>query len=77
MIRSQQVAEWKNEARVEGRIEAKIEDLLEVLRTRCGSVPEELAATVRGTSDLGLLTRWLILAAQADSLDVFRQQAQI
>jgi hypothetical protein len=73
MIRSQQVAEWKNEARVE----AKIEDLLEVLRTRCGAVPEDLAATVRGTTDLGLLTRWLILAAQADSLEAFRQQAQI
>jgi hypothetical protein len=47
--------------------------LLRVLRARFESVPEDLASTIRETTELPVLDGWLITAATSGSLDAFRQ----
>jgi hypothetical protein len=66
---SQVVNEWINEGKAEG----KAEDVLDVLRARFQTVPDDIEARVRASVDLQQLTRWLIAAATAPSLDSFRQ----
>jgi hypothetical protein len=64
---------WINEGRAEGKAEGKAEDVLDVLRARFQTVPDDVEARVRASVDLQQLTRWLIAAATALSLDSFRQ----
>lgn len=40
------------------------------------TVPEELAARIRGTTDLALIEHWLDLAYAAASLEEFQQRMQ-
>jgi hypothetical protein len=69
--RSTVVNEWKAEARVE----ASVKLLCIVLKSRFGSLPEELAARISQTTDLDLLEKWAALAGEASSLDEFREKA--
>jgi hypothetical protein len=77
MIQSQQVLEWQAEARAEARAEERAEALLDVLETKFGGVPTEVASAVRATTDLGRLKGWVILAVKAPSLEQFRHDAQL
>ena len=61
------VNEWKAEA------SARI--LCIVLKSRFGSLPEELAGRIAQTTDVDLLERWGTFAGEASSLDEFRQKA--
>jgi hypothetical protein len=69
MIQSQQVLEW--------RAEERAETLLDVLETKFGSVPTEVASVVRATTDIGRLKGWVVLAVKAPSLEQFRHDAQL
>jgi hypothetical protein len=55
----------------------KAEALLEVLELRFGPLPQDVVDTVKGTTDLGKLERWLDTALTACSLDDFRQSTQL
>lgn len=70
---SQVVNAWKAEARAEQRATA----VIAVLEAKFGSVPEDLAAAVRGTADLDKLRQWVALAARADALAAFRAAALV
>ena len=84
-------AEKKAEARGEERGEARGEargiavgetngratSLLELLTERFGTVPEEVATTIRGTTDIERLRAWLRAAAVATDLPAFRLHAGI
>ncbi len=53
--------------------EARRDDLLRVLQARfLVPIPEEVSAAVEAQDDLNELSRWLVLAATAESLDAFR-----
>jgi hypothetical protein len=72
MVESEQVLEWIAEGEAKGRAEA----LLDALRIRFPpGAPPEVAAAIRGTTDLDQLRRWFDLAFEAASFDVFRQAA--
>jgi hypothetical protein len=84
MKESSVVNEWLAEGRAEGRVlgraeglaegraEGRAEAILAVLEQRCGSVPGELAAAIRASTDLTNLQTWLGMALRAESLDTFR-----
>ncbi len=74
MIRSQQVQEWKAEARAEGRAESQAAAVIDLLNLHFGSVPDELGASIRSTTDLATLQAWFTEAYQASSLADFRQK---
>jgi hypothetical protein len=61
------VNEWKAEAVAKA--------LFIVLKSRFGSLPEELAGRITQTRDLDLLEKWVALAVEASSLDEFREKA--
>jgi hypothetical protein len=64
-------------AKQEGRLEERINLLLRALERRLKTtVPEELAARIRGTTDLALLEKWFDLACEAASLEEFQQRMQ-
>lgn len=53
--------------------EARRDDLLRVLQARFRvPIPEEVSSAVEAQDDLNELSRWLVLAATAESLDAFR-----
>ena len=75
---SQTVLEWQAEARAEGRAEGRAEEraesILRWLNFRFpGSVPEELAQSVRATRDLEKLQRLLDSVTIVSSLEDFRR----
>lgn len=64
-------------AKEEGRIEGQATMLIRALERRLKTtVPEELAAWIRGTTDLAILERWLDLAFEVASLEEFRRRMQ-
>ena len=63
------VNEWK--------AEGKAEALREILETRFGTLPAEVAAKVGETREAETLKRWLVFAARAATLEQFRQEAGI
>jgi hypothetical protein len=66
---SQQVLEWKREAQVE----TTRKKLMRAIQVRLkGGLPEDLAASIEGMTDLAELDRWFDAALQVDSLDAFR-----
>ena len=85
VIQSQQVLEWmaegkvegKKEGKVEGKVEGKAESILRLLELKFQAVPPEVTAAVQGTSDLTQLGQWFDAAVTADSLDAFRQSANV
>jgi hypothetical protein len=75
--RSQQVLEWQQEAREEAQVETTRANLLRLLRVRFQAVPEDIAGTVAGMTDLTELSRWLDLTVTAGSLEAFRAAIQV
>jgi hypothetical protein len=67
MRRSAVVDEWKAEA------VAKV--LCIVLKSRFGTLPEDLAGRITQTTDLDLLEKWGALAGAEPSLEEFRRKA--
>jgi hypothetical protein len=77
MWKSQVIAEWRAEGREQGRLEEKQNDLLLVLKERHATdVPADLTQLIQQTTDLAVLSKWLIAAAKASSLDEFRTAIQ-
>lgn len=79
MRQSTVVEGWREEGRTAGRVEGELRALvagvLGVLEAKFGSIPPELADTIRQTTDAEALRRWLITASQAADLAAFRSQA--
>ncbi len=64
-------------AKEEGRIEGQIEMLIGALERRLKTtVPEELAARIRGTTDRAVIEQWLDLAYAVATLEEFQQSMQ-
>lgn len=63
----------RDEGIQEGRAEGKAEAILELLE-ESGPVPQELKKRILEESDPDRLSRWLKLAAKADSAEAFREQ---
>jgi hypothetical protein len=76
---SLQVLEWQAEAEkrglARGQAEAKVAGLLHVLTKRFRAVPADVERSIRATSDLEQLDRWLDAALDAATLTAFRQKA--
>jgi flagellar biosynthesis/type III secretory pathway protein FliH len=73
--------EGKAEGLIEGLMEGQTKEraamLIRVLERRFKStVPEELRARIRGTTDLAVLERWFDLALDVSSLEEFQQRMQ-
>ena len=62
--------EMLREERAEGRVEGKAEDVLEFLED-LGEIPEYVRERIMNEKNLQTLTRWLRLAAKADSFQEF------
>jgi hypothetical protein len=76
----ERIALKKGEAigEAKGRAEGSAEMLLRIFERRFTvKVPEDLAAAVRGTTDLARLERWADLAFEVESLEDFRRRGQI
>lgn len=74
---SQQVLEWQNQARAEGKAEGQIKGqqsaLLRVLQRRfLNPLSTDLVETIIAMNDLDVLARWLDAAVAAASLESFR-----
>ena len=67
MRESQIVNQWRSEV--------CREDVLKVLQARFpGELPEEVLQTVGAQGDRNILSKWLIAAATATTIDQFRSQ---
>jgi hypothetical protein len=77
--KSLQVLEWQAEAEkrglARGQSQAKVAALLHVLTKRFRAVPADVERSIRETSDLEQLNRWLDAALDAATLSAFRQKA--
>ncbi|MDE7403702.1 MAG: Rpn family recombination-promoting nuclease/putative transposase [Lachnospiraceae bacterium] len=62
----------RNEGREEGIIIGKAEDILELLGEH-GQVPNELKSRIFSQKDIGILRKWLKLAAKTASIQEFAQ----
>ena len=65
MVESELVREWKTAARTEGKTEGKIEWLVQVVEGCFGSVPEDVATSIRRCQDAAQLDRWLKSRSEA------------
>ncbi|MEI3219519.1 MAG: Rpn family recombination-promoting nuclease/putative transposase [Lachnoclostridium sp.] len=70
MIFEEMLRDERAEGKAEGRAEGKAEAILELLE-ELGDVPESLRSKIATENDLELLTKWLRLAAKANSLNEF------
>jgi hypothetical protein len=75
IVESKIVQEWTKEARQQGKIEGQAGALLDVLDSRFGATPPELAGAIRACTDLEQLRRWTRQAAKVSSLAKFRRDA--
>ena len=83
MIFEEMLREKKQEGRLEGRLEgihagkleAKRESVLELLE-ELGAIPQELQDRVEGLEDLEKLRTLFKMAAKADSIPAFMEQAE-
>lgn len=79
MASTSMMLDWKAEGRAEGlaeglalgMLEARREDLLKLLRVKFHNLPPELTATIRGSSELEMHTRWYDAALAAPTLEAF------
>ncbi len=62
--------------RAEGRAEGRAESILQLLQA-AGPVPEELRTRILGERDLKTLVQWNLMAARAESVEMFRERAGI
>ena len=70
MIFEEMLRDERAEGKAEGKEEGKAEAVLELLE-ELGDVPESLGSKIATENDLELLTKWLRLAAKANSLNEF------
>ena len=70
------VQETRRASRAEGKAEGKAEAVLELL-LELGTVPQELQDVIMGTADMEKLGVWLKLAAKAESIEQFQEQARL
>ena len=73
MIFEEMLRDERAEGKAEGKAEAKIEDILDILEDKC-QLPADLRSRIEDEQNLQTLTRWLKLAAKADSLEEFLSQ---
>ncbi|MGH7200454.1 MAG: hypothetical protein ACREJB_07605 [Planctomycetaceae bacterium] len=73
MKQSQQVLEWQEEARKEGREEALRHNLVRALEVRFEGVPEELRSRITAQTDWATLNQWFDLALTAEDLESFQR----
>lgn len=66
-----------NEWVAEGKVERRAEDVRKVLEARFKTLPEDLIARLTSTRVDEVLLSWLLLAAQVENLEQFRQKAGI
>lgn len=74
MIFEEMLREEKMEGKQEGKIEAKREDIIELLE-ELGDVPEDLKNEIEKAEDLDVLKILFKLAAKAESMSSFREEA--
>ena len=67
--------EMLREEKQEGRLEAKKESILELLE-ELGDIPQELRDRIGNLDDAGKLRALLKMAAKADSIPSFMEQAE-
>ncbi len=75
MIFEEMLREEKQEGKIEGAIEATQEAVLELLED-LGEIPKELQEKIEGQEDLGKLKVLHKMAARADSIGAFEQEAE-
>ena len=71
LIRKEEYEDGKAEGRTEGRVSGIAESIIKLLED-LGEISEELQTRIMAEKDLQVLSKWLKLAARADSIDVFR-----
>jgi hypothetical protein len=73
---SQVIQEWIAQGEVMGEVKGQATALLRLLARRFPpGLPAEVAAVIRGATDVAQLQRWFDLAVDADSLETFRRAA--
>lgn len=65
--------EQKEEGREEGKIESKTEDILSFL-SEIGEIPQDIQNRIHQEKDMEILSRWIKLAARANTIEEFQQQ---
>ena len=75
MIESEVVNEWIAEGQAKGRLDEAVTLAVAVCEAKFGSLPAEVEAKIRATSDLTQLHAWVTQAATAATLDAFRAAA--
>jgi hypothetical protein len=74
MVESPFIKEFEIAAANKALVKDRVELLMSILEEKFQpSVPAELVATIKATSDLGQLKKWITAAAAASTLDAFRQ----
>lgn len=68
--RAEARAEGKAEGRTEGEIAGKVEAIL-VFLEELGTLPEDVRVRIQNETDLEVLTKWLRIAAKAESMKQF------
>lgn len=69
-------AEGREEGRVEGRVEGRAEAVLDLLGA-LGTVAEELQKFILSQNETKVLQSWLYMAAKSESIDEFKQKANL
>ena len=75
MIFEEMLREEKQEGRLEGKLEAKKESVLELLE-ELGEIPQALQDRIESLEDLEKLRTLFKMAAKADSIPAFMEQAE-
>lgn len=60
----------------DGLSQGKIESILELLED-LGEIPEELQRKILGEKDMHVVTKWLKIAAKADSIEEFQEKMRL
>lgn len=70
------IEDWKAEGREEGRVEGRAEAVLDLLGA-LGTVAEELQKFILSQNETKVLQSWLYMAAKSESIDEFKQKANL
>jgi hypothetical protein len=60
-------------AKQEGKLEKAREDVVKILKTRFGEVPEQIASLINTMNDLPMLERFFTSAITINSIEEFQQ----
>ncbi len=77
MIESPLIAELLGQAEAKATVTTKAETLLRVIHKRYREISEDLVTPIRACTETVQLDGWLDIALEADSLEQFRQRANI